>query len=306
MKFTVDTWAPEYGVAADAAQLDEATDDVDVGVERPADEWTPIDPTDVTIPDCIVFVDGVRRIDARVWIADGDLVRAGVCASVTAGAVRCEAGTAKVIGPVVFRGMYAAASDQAGPIVTRHGTYEFVPCVGDAPDDLYRGIHDRMTDLELTLAEGDDADLLVFDGPLRGRGENNAVGFIKTQHVQYLPDDQQRVLGQLDAGQRTPLFRIGGRFTRWSWYVRLPAPIRQPLSGIVRCELPGAGTAKGAAARADQVTAALPRFASEPHKDARAPQNLYPIAGLENDLRRRLGDQGVLDRGLRIASGGGA
>ena len=43
-------------------------------------------------------------------------------------------------------------------------------------------------------------------------------------------------------------------------------------------------------------------FASEPHKDARAPQNLYPIAGLERELRHRLGDQAVIYRALRLAS----
>lgn len=71
------------------------------------------------------------------------------------------------------------------------------------------------------------------------------------------------------------------------------------MSGVVRVELPGLGDASCAAARADQITAALPRFASEAHKDARSPQNLYPIAGLERELRRRLGDAKLLDRALR-------
>jgi hypothetical protein len=57
-----------------------------------------------------------------------------------------------------------------------------------------------------------------------------------------------------------------------------------------------------AVALADQVTAALPRFASEAHKDGRAPQNLYPIAGLERDLRHRLGDPQILYRALRQAA----
>jgi hypothetical protein len=46
------------------------------------------------------------------------------------------------------------------------------------------------------------------------------------------------------------------------------------------------------------VTATLPRFASSPHKEPRAPQNLYPIAGLERALRRRLGDPALLYREL--------
>ena len=48
-----------------------------------------------------------------------------------------------------------------------------------------------------------------------------------------------------------------------------------------------AGTAADAIARAELVSACLPRFASQPHNEARAPQNLYPIAGLEGVLRRR-------------------
>ena len=52
---------------------------------------------------------------------------------------------------------------------------------------------------------------------------------------------------------------------------------------------------------ADTSAAVLPRFASEPHKDDRAPQNLYPIAGLERELRRRLGDPGLILRGLQRA-----
>jgi hypothetical protein len=55
-------------------------------------------------------------------------------------------------------------------------------------------------------------------------------------------------------------------------------------------------------ALADRIALTLPRFASEAHKDARAPQNLYPIAGLERELRHRLGDSGVLYRALRRAS----
>ncbi|MGH3833049.1 MAG: hypothetical protein ACRDRS_21880 [Pseudonocardiaceae bacterium] len=47
--------------------------------------------------------------------------------------------------------------------------------------------------------------------------------------------------------------------------------------------------------------ATLGRYASVEYKDTRAPQNLYPIAGLERQLRRRLGDAMLLYRGLRRA-----
>jgi hypothetical protein len=46
----------------------------------------------------------------------------------------------------------------------------------------------------------------------------------------------------------------------------------------------------------------LPRFASTAYKDARAPQNLTPIAGLERRLRGMLGDQRLLLRSLSAAA----
>ena len=57
-----------------------------------------------------------------------------------------------------------------------------------------------------------------------------------------------------------------------------------------------------AVALASVTSAVLPRFASEPHKDTRAPQNLYPIGGLERELRHRLGDQALLFRSLQRAA----
>jgi len=303
LRFAVETWAPEYGVAADAERLQQVEGDVEVDAEQPAGQWTAIDPQPLaTPPEQVVFIDGVRRVDARVWITVGSKTHAGLCASVAAGAVSYETGEARVVGSRVFRGVYAAASVAGGSILTRHGAYDFVPCPSGAPEDLYGAIHERMTLLETQIV-GTDVDLVVFDGPLRGRTYLEGVGFIKTQHVQYLPDREQQVLATLHPGQRTPLFLIGGpRFTRWSWYLRLPGPIAHPMSGIARCEVPGRGSVGDAARRADIVTATLPRFASEAHKDARAPQNLYPIAGLENDLRRRLGDRELMERALRVSA----
>jgi hypothetical protein len=73
------------------------------------------------------------------------------------------------------------------------------------------------------------------------------------------------------------------------------------LAGIVRCEAATDLSLAAAVELADRSACSLPRFASAVHKDPRAPQNLYPIAGLERTLRNRLGDQGLLLRALRIA-----
>jgi hypothetical protein len=71
----------------------------------------------------------------------------------------------------------------------------------------------------------------------------------------------------------------------------------------VRCEASADLAPAAAISLANTAAAALPRFASEGHKDSRAPQNLYPIGGLERELRRRLGDQQLLYRALRVAAG---
>ena len=106
----------------------------------------------------------------------------------------------------------------------------------------------------------------------------------------------------LAAGQRTPVLQIGGRFSRWSWYVRLPGEVGHPWAAVVRCEASTAVPQADVPALADRVTATLPRFSSVPQKDPRAPQNLHPIAGLERELRRRLGDPLLLYRALREAA----
>lgn len=306
MRFAVESWDPAYGSSVADTALESANEPVDPAVEVPVDAWRPITPGPVSEVTTVLFVDGVRRIDSRVWINDDGITRPGLCASVAAGAVRCEPGSASLVMAVVERGLYTAAGNAASINTARGGTYELKPASGDEDGDLYLGVHSHMTALETrvsTVLNG--AQLVVFDGPLRGRDKSSGVGYIKTQHVQYLEPDQQRVVFALEDGQRTPLFAIGGRFARWSWYLRLPGPRSHGASGIVRLELPGVGDAAGAAERADEVSAALPRFASEAHKEPRAPQNLYPIAGLEHQLRHRLGDSYLLERALRSASQAG-
>lgn len=303
MRFAVETWAPDYGVAADSTHLEETSGDVDVSIEVAASAWQPIAPPVTEAPDTVLFVDGVRRIDARIWYHDDDVIRPGVCASVAAGSVLCRGPEAHLNQTTVTRGFFARSSPAADAITTRHGTYHYFVCAGDTEDNFYLGIHQQMTAAEATVAIGHTADVVVFDGPLRHRNDPRAIGYVKTQQVQYLPDELQRVVSLLRAGQRTPLFLIGGpTATRYSWYARLPGPRSQPLSGVVRLELPAVGALADACRRADTVTGLLPRYASEPHKDPRAPQNLYPIAGLEHHLRHRLGDPLLLERSLRLAS----
>ena len=143
---------------------------------------------------------------------------------------------------------------------------------------------------------------MIVDGPLsHAREVDNAVGYVKTQKVQYLPMELRQILTALPTGHRTPLFVTTTSWSRYSWYLRL-ANHAGPAGGLVRCEIDADRDIGEAARVANRVSATLPRFASERHKDPRAPQNLYPIGGLERELRRRLGAKDLAVRALRRAA----
>ena len=300
MNFTVAQWAPDHGLPGDLL-LEDAADRVDPEVEVPLAEWRGLLPQAGPFTD-ILFVDGVRRVDASLWIdqADGRPVL-GLAATYAAGAVRSN-GTARVADARVRRGLFTAAASASG-VATRTGRYEVRATSGESPEELWLGIQQRMGDLEEEVAADQDVpEVVVLDGPLSFRRRpERAVGYVKREHVEYLPASVWDVKYGLTVGRRTPLFLVTSASSRYSWYLRLARGSGGP-EGLVRCEMTADRDLAAAVAMADRVSATLPRFASAPHKDARAPENLYPIAGLERALRRRLGDQGLMYRSLRLAA----
>ena len=304
MRFAVEAWAPEYGASVDGDDLAPSQARIELECEVALARWAPRrPPSGAALPATVLFTDGVRRIDARVWIeGDDGQTHIGVCASYAAGVIRCD-GRAEVVAREVQRGLFSSAPG-AQAIETRHATFPVRMAAVDDYGDLALAVQQRMGALEVELALGaEQADLIVVDGPLTGRQDvPGAIGFVKTHRVGYLPAEQQPVVAALAAGERTPLFLITGRWSRWSWYLRLPGPVGHPWAGVVRCEASGDLDTAAAVGLADAVAHTLPRFASRGHKDPRAPQNLYPIAGLERALRRRLGDPLLLYRSLRRAA----
>jgi hypothetical protein len=307
MRVVVDPWDPAYGVANDTDDGTEAVADVNLGVEVSPESWAPRRPDPaIAIPEVLVFVDGVRRVDARAWLG-GDTtatIEPGLLASWAAGAVRCCGPLAKVAVVEVGRGLLSA-SRHAGDLLTAHGVYAARMARGSSPEALSLALQERMLAAEVSVAEqaGGDGALVVVDGPLRGRQHvPGAIGMVKTHHTAYLDGDPAAVLAALQPGERTPAFTIGTSWTRHSWYVRLPGPAGSPFAGVVRCECSADVASTALATLADLTAVVLPRYASEAHKDARAPQNLYPIGGLERELRHRLGDAALLYRALRAAA----
>ena len=74
-------------------------------------------------------------------------------------------------------------------------------------------------------------------------------------------------------------------------YLRVgdPGPWAGPWAGIARLEMPSGIGRAAAVEAAERAAGWLPVFASALHRDARAPVNLTPIAGLERPLHRLRG-----------------
>ena len=331
MRFAVDGWDPGYGTSFGVDGAAESLSQVTTDVELTPSSWRPIRPRAVDPPQSTVFVDGVRRLEARLWISDPDpaeLSETGasgeasmaLAASYAAGSVCCCDAGAHFLNAEVRRGLFAVAR-QATDVPTWAGTYRVFPTVLNESQglamSLSASLQQQLSSLEIStavaardlLAEhgiADGRELLVVDGPVRGRDNlPRVLGFVKSHQIAYLDPSLNALVETLAANERTPVFLLAGHnWNRFTWYLRLPCPPSHPWAGIARVECAANLPAAEAIALADLSQAVLPRFASTEYKDARAPQNLYPVAGLERELRRRLGHQGLLYRALRMAAAG--
>ncbi|HEY7666830.1 MAG TPA: hypothetical protein VIE12_01765 [Actinomycetota bacterium] len=305
----VEGWAPEYGAPFDPdEQLAPAEGEVDPTVERR--DWEPLEGADDGC-ERIAFVDGVRRVDARLLMDDpasGPIP--GICGTFAVGATvwhrsdrRSEIRDVKVERWAVLAGGHA---DEL-PAVALEPPYRSTTTPSDDPSHLVAVLHTRMRRAEGELASALAADaFVVADGPLnKPLAPLPVVGYVKTHRVTYLPAEQNAVIAELAPAQRTPLFTIAADrpdVCRYSWYVRL-AMLRggHSWTGIVRCEASGRWSKDDVRTIADRTAALLPIVGSEPQIDPRAPQNLVPIGALERELRHRMGDPGLVYRALRHA-----
>ena len=308
----VEGWAPEYGspLQTDESLADE--DRVDEHVELPG-AWQPIPGTDDDV-DVVAFVDGVRRIDARLTLEDGDGPPvSGICGTYAVGSVSWDRTipVSEVTHAHVDRvAIFGSGKGAPMPALAPELSYRSESIAGTDPAGLIQSLHGQMRKAEATLSEelAKGGTFVVADGPINDLSATEKVGFIKTHRRPYLSDERIGIVGALEAGERPPLFLIGagGAYPRDSWYFRLTdVDHGHAWSGIARAEVSSHLDLTTAQRMADRVTAVLPAVASEPHIDPRAPQNLVPIAALETELRRRMGDPGFVYRELRAATLGG-
>ena len=117
-----------------------------------------------------------------------------------------------------------------------------------------------------------DDDLLVVDGPLRGRQNlPRTIGYVKTHHKAYLQPAENAVVAALGPGERTPVFRLvtsgSGSPGTCGCRARRGSVGRDRAAGCSDLDVADAV----ALARRSRVM--LPRYASAGYKDSRAPQN---------------------------------
>jgi hypothetical protein len=236
----------------------------------------------------------------------------GCFGSFAVGCVEVRARRAKFDATLTGRQAILGCSEKLPAVVeVRVGLlYEPHSADGTELQDPVRALQKNMRRAEENMARklADQEDTLVIcDGPLsfgaEGRGE--AVGYIKRISKFYLPASLLPLVASLPPGCRTPLFGIqtrGDGFARFAWYLRL-APVTRgdsELHGLVRLEVSKSVGMERGRLLADLTASLVPRFAPPRGRDPRAPQNLYPIGALEQQLRRSLGDQALVRRWIEV------
>ena len=284
-------------VADDVAEAIE--DDVELA------EWRPITPVPVAATPQIAFVDGVERRHTRLSAEDGEGARLpGLLAAYAAGAV--WPGREPPICHVVVERRVLLAAGARPPAIrlqAHNGCFEYAP-VSRAESEfegLEAALRGFREEIETQVARAlvvDGCELVVIDGRLPPHLDERVVGLIKTPHL--LPDVVTKhfeVLCGLGAGQRSPVFvrqRSDRAFFSWFVGLRMPGPVDLALANLALLEMDA--PRQEALRMADVTASLLPRYASEPYQDDRAPQNLLPVALLERELRHRLGDSELIRR----------
>jgi len=302
----LDPWAAEYEGMVQIGEDAEATP-VDLRVEQAV--WAAIRPKTAPPAPPIAFVDGVRRIEHRLLVGDGERTVFGLLGSFGVGAVVVD-GTARVGHEGTGRVLVTGGGLKLPPFdaaLDARATLRFEPRSEPENDPAVplQGLQTAMRRSEAGLAErlSAEVDVVFLDGPLTfltSAARGSVVGFVKRLLRNYLDASAHALLARLEVGERTPVFLISGRDPRYSWYLRIARgrSIESALTGVARLEAPAARGLDEARALADLSARVLPRFASDSTRDPRAPQNLYPIGGLEARLKHRLGDPALVRRAI--------
>jgi hypothetical protein len=306
---SLDPWSTDYGSAFEFEEESEEAPSFEVNALIETADWSRgITPQPIPFPELVGFVDGVQRIESWARVDDEESSSVAVLASVAVGSVFSTPGRASVSVDYVSRVLAIGGPTRAEPLVVpmrgRPLVFETLPATGTGRHGAMQAAAVRRRDLELASIQKHlpSTPLVIADGRLIDltRGPNQLAGIAKTLHQLYVAGEQRALIPRLDAGERTPVFLIKDSWgSRYSWFLRLPhtRPIHHSYAGIVRLEIPE-DESRSPVEVADMLSHNLPRFASQPAHDPRAPQNLVPVGGLEKRLRHEMGDQAFIRRAI--------
>jgi hypothetical protein len=308
-RLRLDPWPGDYEGAFQIEEFEEvAADEINTTVESV--EWSAVKPEIVERPERLFFVDGIRRIEARV-IADDDSGRQvhGLFGSVVTGSVLASPSKATFEDLRIRRYIVLGCGHSTEPITFKIGNADlnFEPySVADiTPTGPILGIQQlmRMEEASIAEAHSDQCACLFADGPLTYLTTVNqrTVGIIKRLFKAYISASNFTLVRRLAVGERTPLFAImDGKYDRYSWYMRVAnrRAMDHDVAGVLRLEVRIGVGLQTAIELANLSATCLPAFAADSTRDPRAPQNLLPVGALEQELRHRLGDSATVRRGI--------
>ncbi len=311
----LDPWSADYESALQLPVAEEPEARVDVTVE--CARWSALRRAPAP-PGRLRFVDGVRRVDQRLLLEEPAGPYFGLLGSLAVGLVETDGARAGLTEARVQRHICVGGGRLLPPFEAplRSGrqslAFEPLAVPENTPQAPVEGLQAEMRREEARLAAelAQDGDPVILDGPLGFVIDAAApiVGFVKRLLRGYLGPEQAALLPELEVGQRTPLFLLSGnRHARYSWYQRVGRgrPIDARLHGVVRLEADAGLGLDTTRAVADRLAGELPRFASDARHDPRAPQNLFPVGGLEARLRHLLGDPLLVRRAIEARVGAG-
>ena len=189
MRLKVDTWDPEYGSSFEA--IDPDLDDATLTARQVEGEtWAPIAPDAPPARLRIGFIDGVRRIDSRLFAEDTSGIAPALAGSWAVGVAWAD--RPPTIGPVrIGRELVIGGKLNHAGLQIRIGAavldYRSSSVPGNTPIDPIQGLQNAMRLAESGLA-GDlfatvGFDLFVLDGPLTYFAvAGPVVGMIKRQN----------------------------------------------------------------------------------------------------------------------------
>ena len=332
VKLKLDPWASEYNTAYFAEEIAaEVKENIDLEIETK--DWQAIsNKRDMSLfpYEHLLFIDGSRRIEARILLEDDNSqVAFGALASYAIGAVDCcpiQSRAAKFVDLssigveavnrvcVVGRGQQHSDFIITPRLKHQFGSlkYKTITTMEQDAEAVVRKLQETMLEHEHMLASNletsfDNA-LIISDGPRPYMGKvpvKSVIGYVKTIHKMSISKKELEVVRALKQGERSPLYVIGGEDKSkqiFEWFLRLrdPNPWLYTLAGMVRLQAYAGPNpeelVESVAALADYLAMLLPKFASKQHQDPRAPQQLLPVRGLEAELRRRMGNAQIVRR----------